>query len=301
VPTRNQLIGLIALGFSLFFLGACNPNPQPEGLTPVPTLGQAGTIKLVDALQGPTPAIGTPVAVVPGQVDAAIGAAIYIKNCSPCHGVQGQGVDAPALRNNQFIQTGGDQKIFETIANGRADTEMPAWLQTGGGPLTDAEISSIIDYLKTLQGLSSLPTSTPMPMSPTETPLPPNAPTPEPAQPSLPGAPGPAASLSGDTARGQLVFGSNCAACHGPEGVQGIPNPGSDDGSVPVLNPIDSTIANSDPKVFAANVDLFVEHGSVPSGPGPQIMMPPFGDQKLLTDQQIADVIAYVMRLNSSK
>jgi hypothetical protein len=30
-------------------------------------------------------------------------------------------------------------------------------------------------------------------------------------------------------------------------------------------------------------------------------MMPSFGDTKLLTDQQIADVIAYLIKLNSGK
>ena len=78
----------------------------------------------------------------------------------------------------------------------------------------------------------------------------------------------------------------------------GIPNPGSDDGSVPALNPIDPTIASSDPGVFAVNVDLFIEHGSIPEGPNPLIMMPSFGDDGMLTDQQIADLIAYVMYIN---
>jgi mono/diheme cytochrome c family protein len=81
------------------------------------------------------------------------------------------------------------------------------------------------------------------------------------------------------------------------EGV-GAPNPGSDDGIVPELNPIDSTMVDPDPKVFATNVDLFVQHGSIPSGLGPSVMMPPFGDGKMLTEQQTADVIAYVMLLN---
>ena len=96
----------------------------------------------------------------------------------------------------------------------------------------------------------------------------------------------------------RVVFGPYCASCHGPEGVMGIPNPGSDDGSVPALNPIDPTIASSDPGVFAVNVDLFIEHGSIPEGPNPLIMMPSFGDDGMLTDQQIADLIAYVMYIN---
>jgi mono/diheme cytochrome c family protein len=57
-------------------------------------------------------------------------------------------------------------------------------------------------------------------------------------------------------------------------------------------------LVSSDSGVFATNIDLFVEHGSVPEGPSPLIMMPPFGDSDLLTDQQIADVIAYIMDLN---
>ena len=104
--------------------------------------------------------------------------------------------------------------------------------------------------------------------------------------------------MAGDVDRGKVDFGLYCAACHGPEGAQGIPNPGSDDGSVPLLNPIDSTLVNSDYATFATNVDLFIEHGSVPEGEGPQIMMPSFGDWSLLSDSQIADLIAYVLDLN---
>jgi hypothetical protein len=85
------------------------------------------------------------------------------------------------------------------------------------------------------------------------------------------------------------------------EGRAGRPSPDSDDGAVPGINPIDPTIVSADAKTFAANLDLFSEHGSVPAGSKPQIMMPAFGDGKLLTDQQIADIIAYVVALNSGK
>lgn len=64
------------------------------------------------------------------------------------------------------------------------------------------------------------------------------------------------------------------------------------------MNPIDPTIANPDPKIFAANADLFIQHGSLPEGPGPVLIMPSFGDSKMLTEQQMADLIAYVMSLN---
>ncbi|MGA7193457.1 MAG: c-type cytochrome [Anaerolineales bacterium] len=118
------------------------------------------------------------------------------------------------------------------------------------------------------------------------------------ARPSNPGGPGAALNLTGDPKSGQQIFAANCQTCHAAEGKGGNPNPGSDDGTIPPLNPIDPTIANADPKVFAYNVDLFVEHGSTPDGPNPTFSMPAWGDKKALTPQQIADVISYVISLN---
>jgi len=281
------------------FLGACmSPNPQPPGLTPVPSLAPAATTTFVPALAAASSGAGASAPAAAGGVDGALGAPLYLQHCSTCHGLRAEGLVGPALRNNSFIQTAGDQAIFATIANGRPGTQMPAWLQSNGGPLTNVQINSVIAYLKALQNVPPLPSATPVPPEPTETPLPPNAPTPEPAHPSEAGGPGPAATLTGDTTRGKGLFGQYCAICHGPEGIIGLPNPDSDDGAVPALNPIDPSIANSDPKKYAANIDVFIEHGSVPSGPSPLLEMPSFGDRKLLTDQQIADLIAYIISLN---
>lgn len=120
----------------------------------------------------------------------------------------------------------------------------------------------------------------------------------EAAKPSNAGGPGEAVNMTGDATKGADVFTANCVACHGPEGKGGVANPGSDDGSVPPLNPIDSTMVNKDYKTFATNIDLFIEHGSTPEGDKPTLNMLPFGDNKTLTSQQIADVIAYVISLN---
>jgi mono/diheme cytochrome c family protein len=120
----------------------------------------------------------------------------------------------------------------------------------------------------------------------------------KPARPSNAGGAGPAVNLTGNAQKGAEVFTTNCTSCHGDQGKVGIPNPGSKDGSVPNLNPIDPTLVNADAKVFATNIDLFIEHGSTPEGDKPTLKMLAFGDQKTLAPQDIADVIAYMVSLN---
>lgn len=117
------------------------------------------------------------------------------------------------------------------------------------------------------------------------------------AKPSNPGGPGKAVDLTGDAAAGAQIFVDECKECHGEEGKGGVENAGATE-TIPPLNPIDETMVNSDYKTFATNIDLFIEHGSTPEGTNVDKVMTAFGDEKKLTDQQIADVIAYVISLN---
>lgn len=112
------------------------------------------------------------------------------------------------------------------------------------------------------------------------------------------GPPGEAASLAGTVARGDTLFAQNCAYCHGPKGTDKVPNPGSDDGTVPALAPVDPEMADKDPGVFASNIDRYIQHGSIPDGPQPGLFMPDWGDSKALSQQEIADLEAYIMSLN---
>ena len=118
------------------------------------------------------------------------------------------------------------------------------------------------------------------------------------AKPSNPGGPGPAVDLTGDATAGAQVYVDQCQKCHGEQGKGGVENAGSADGTVPELNPIDSTMVSADLKTYATNIDLFIEHGSTPEGTNVDKVMTAFGDEKTLTPQQIADVIAYVISLN---
>ena len=117
------------------------------------------------------------------------------------------------------------------------------------------------------------------------------------AKPSNPGGVGEAVSLTGDATKGAEIFSANCVACHGEQGKGGVANPGAAE-DVPTLNPIDPTLVSADYKTFASNLDLFIEHGSTPEGSSPTFSMLAFGDNKSLTPQEIADVIAYVISLN---
>lgn len=233
--------------------------------------------------------------------DPSQGQVIFASTCYACHGANGQGTDrAPALNSKDLLDKFDDNWLHQTISEGRPAKGMPTW----GKVLSPEQINSLVAYIRSWQATAPLvqtplaavpPTGTPAPAAgPTE------APTEQAARPSngnLTG--GPALNLTGNATNGAQVYSANCQKCHGPQGTVGVDNPGSTDGTVPPLNPIDSTIANSDPKVFAYNVDLFVEHGSTPEGTNPTLSMPAWGDTKKLDPQAIADVIAYVISLNT--
>lgn len=112
------------------------------------------------------------------------------------------------------------------------------------------------------------------------------------------GLPGKAAYIIGGAERGRLLFGKNCSSCHGEEGKSSVPNPGSADGKVPDLSPIDRDNFSEDPQTFAEIIDRYIQHGSVPEGPSPAIRMLAFGDTKSLTQQEISNIEAYILALN---
>ena len=115
--------------------------------------------------------------------------------------------------------------------------------------------------------------------------------------PPGPGDVGVAVTLSPDATKGAQVYKTSCVSCHGAKGEGNVANPGSKDGTVPALSPIDPEIASPDIKAFTKNIDIYIEHGSKPEGLKPSLSMPAFGDEKKLTAQQIADVISYTISL----
>jgi mono/diheme cytochrome c family protein len=79
------------------------------------------------------------------------GQQLWSLNCASCHGANGQGVDAPALNSQQFLQSATDQQIHGIVAGGVPGTAMPAWWDEYGGPLTDQQIQEIVTYVRSWQ------------------------------------------------------------------------------------------------------------------------------------------------------
>lgn len=78
------------------------------------------------------------------QGDADKGAALYQENCTECHGVNGEGVNAPALGNPSALSHNSDEFIRYAIREGRDGTPMPAWKDT----LSSDDIDNLTAFLR---------------------------------------------------------------------------------------------------------------------------------------------------------
>src|SRR5579859_1507377 len=289
---------------------------QAAATEPAATATQSVTATPAPATSAPTTSGPTPTGAALQQVrpsnpgaqgpalkltgNSTTGQTLFVANCQKCHGPQGQGAvsnpgssdgTVPPLNPIDPTLANSEQAVFafnidlflehgSTPAGSSPQLTMPAWGDQQ--KLTPQQIADVMAYVISLNTAAGTPT----PSGPAI------------VRPSNSGGPGQALNLTSNSTSGQMVYIANCQKCHGPQGQGGVNNPGSSDGTVPPLNPIDPTIVNSDPLAFAYNVDLFIEHGSTPGGTKPQLTMPAWGDQKKLTDQQIADVIAFVLNLN---
>ena len=226
--------------------------------------------------------------------------------CIACHSVLGKGGAVGPELSAATLKDKDRAWLTEQIRNPKShnpDSVMPSFAS-----LPDAQVNDTVDYLMALSGskekaqrsdskalqqtYASAERTPPAPEASTR-----NAP--------APGAgptgklPGHAAYTIGDAENGAVLFKERCTPCHGREGKSGVLNTGSEDKVVPPLNPVDSELFNTDPRVFALNIDIYIQHGSVPEGPNPALRMLPFGDSNALTQEEIANIEAYVLRLNS--
>lgn len=80
-----------------------------------------------------------------------VGEDLFIADCAMCHGLQGEGKKdiAPKLVGLDWKNPKTLARLRGVIANGSPNTpQMPPFSKSKGGPLNDAEIDSLVNYLK---------------------------------------------------------------------------------------------------------------------------------------------------------
>jgi mono/diheme cytochrome c family protein len=127
---------------------------------------------------------------------------LYNTNCRACHGANGENGPAIDLANPEYQALVDDATLRGIVANGMPGTQMPAWAQSAGGMLTDAQVDAIVagmrkEWLKP----NAFDGATPPPYA-----LPPAA-----------GAKA-AKNEAGDAKHGQQLYQAHCESCHtGPK------------------------------------------------------------------------------------
>jgi ubiquinol-cytochrome c reductase cytochrome b subunit len=224
------------------------------------------------------------------------------RGCTACHSVEGVGGKIGPAFSRGVLAAKGRAWVVDQIRNPKSHN--PSSIMPSFASLPDQQVEEIVNYLVgPAQGAGSqgkgaavtLPSPMPSPGTGEQEKVKTGT---APAEGGARTVVGDAAHIIGGSRRGAALFANYCSRCHGAKGAGGLPNPGSEDGQVPELNPIDRSLYNNDPKVFAAGIDRFIQHGSVPAGKNPAVSMPPFGDSNTLTQPEIANIEAYIMGMN---
>ncbi len=83
------------------------------------------------------------------QGKGKFGAALFQADCAMCHGMNAQGKEAPALIPGDYHDPKYLSHMESIIRYGSpVNISMPGFSKTAGGPLSDAQIHSILQYLE---------------------------------------------------------------------------------------------------------------------------------------------------------
>ncbi len=218
------------------------------------------------------------------------------QGCPLCHKIYGQGgTVGPQLSGGTLT---GKSRAWVITQLKNPKSHFPHSIMPSFAGLGNSDLNALADYLFSVQGAAAKTGEKP---SASAGPAIMKAPTglevisPEKVPER---ASGDAAFIVGNAKNGGQLFREQCQRCHGVKGVGNIPNPGSAAGSIPALYPIERTLYNHDPDIFAKNIDKYIQHGAIPPGPRPVFYMPDFGDSRSLTQQEISNIEAYVLQLN---
>lgn len=76
------------------------------------------------------------------------GEALFDLSCSSCHGIAGEGGIGPTLNSKEFLQSATNAQAETIIAVGIPGTQMSAYSQDHGGPLTAEQIRAIVLFMR---------------------------------------------------------------------------------------------------------------------------------------------------------
>jgi cytochrome c oxidase cbb3-type subunit 3 len=117
---------------------------------------------------------------------------LYGSNCAGCHGPDGRGGASVELGDAVYLALVPDAVLLRVMAEGVQGTAMPAFAQSAGGMLTDAQVASLVHGMRTRW-----------------------------ARPDVLGGASPppyAAEAAGQAGAGAQAFSVFCASCHGADG-----------------------------------------------------------------------------------
>jgi mono/diheme cytochrome c family protein len=234
-----------------------------------------------------------------------VGAALFENNCASCHGLKGEGVPGlcPPLNDRHFFDnrikevgwTGTLQDyIVSTVSSGRpvstrpetypgnpVPPAMPAWSERFGGPLRDDQVRDLAAYILNWESTAGEASA----------PIPVEEPVGEDITKELP---------AGDPASGEaLATSSGCLACHvgtpvGPAWLASADQPGIGERAEERITAGDYTGSAATPEQYLFE-SIVLPDAHIVAGFTPGIM--PKGYGELLTEQDLADIIAYMLTL----
>jgi len=94
---------------------------------------------------------------IPG--DPTDGAVVFHESCAACHGEQGQGVFGYTLAK-AWPANDPAAYVRSVVAAGIEGTQMPAWAQANGGPLSEQQVADVAAYVLSLNRIGPVATAT---------------------------------------------------------------------------------------------------------------------------------------------
>jgi mono/diheme cytochrome c family protein len=220
-----------------------------------------GAVLLISACGGGGGSEGTN----PSDPNVAMGAHLFTQfACASCHGEQGKGgvsPDVPALKDVGGTLTTAQLSSIINHGLGESANPQKPYMPVWGPVISESQVSDLAAYIKA--GLPKVKDSDPV---------------------TVPGDQGAA------VAGAALYVRNGCINCHGPSGLGGVPNPQSEDKTIPPLSGQDfRSEFNTDAKIKEV-----IRSGSVIGKP-PIASMPHWGG--ILSDEDLTDLVAYLKTL----